>query len=83
LSKLNEVSLKQHHEDTKHWEIKRSGKYTVKYCNTLMKKLGYPGISFFSTLLWKCIVPSKFEVFYMVVTWQNMYQIFFSKKESN
>jgi hypothetical protein len=47
LSKLNEVSLKQHHEDTKHWEIKRSGKYTVKYCNTLMKKVGYPGISFF------------------------------------
>lgn len=39
--------------------------------------LEYPS---FSTLLWKCIVPSKFEVFYMVVTCQNMYQIFFQRR---
>jgi hypothetical protein len=48
---LNRVSLKQHQEDSKLWEIEKTGKYIVKSCNTLIDRIAYSGVSSFSHLL--------------------------------
>jgi hypothetical protein len=67
ITMLNRVSLKQHQEDSKLWEIEKTDKYIVKSCNTLIDRIAYPAVSSFSHLLLERYSPSKNRSFHMVM----------------